>query len=443
MVDISQRPTTDPGLAAPVGRRPRHLAPRPGGPVPRIHTPPRHLAVSGQRREPPFRLGHHPAFDGLRGYGLVLVMGAHLAIHLWPSAGTWLFPPHAYVAMDVFFVLSGFLITSLLLGAFDRHGHVQLRDFLWRRAVRLLPALLLLLGALVAAAAVAYGTHTPGEWLADDLFLLGFVSNWWPLDHLPQEMSHTWSLAVEGQFYVAWSLVMAVVLACVRWRPRQVLFAVACLAVVTVAVTRAMRLADGYPAAVLYIETTARIDGPLIGAMAGIAYASGWLDRLSRRAGVWLAAVGLVGLFLVPFALDRDDNSFLFNGGFTVQSLLGAALVVGAVTLPQQGRLNRVLGLRPMVFAGTISYAVYLWHLPIFVVIHRDFGHWPVGLQIAAAVVGSFVVGWLSYRFVERPLMERVHNRRRRPAPAAAEAEAEAGPTPVEPSEPAAQPAIA
>jgi peptidoglycan/LPS O-acetylase OafA/YrhL len=380
------------------------------------------FVVLAARHVPPFRLGHRPVLDGIRGLAMLLVLVFHLGVLVWPAAREWLLQ-NGYVGVDLFFVLSGFLITSLLLGEHDHHGRVDVRSFLWRRVVRLVPALLVVLALALVAAVLGYGPHTPGELLLIDATTLAFVNNWFAPEHVTREMGQTWSVAVEGQFYLVWSLTVAAVTAglrvpvaartgaagpgpWVRRRPRELLVTVAVLGIALVALTRWLRYGAGENPFVLYLQTTARLDGPLVGTIAGVAYASGWLDRVPRRLAAVAAVVGLVGLGAAAVVVDPYDD-FLYKGGFPVVALLGALIVTGAVLLPA-GRLTAALSARPLVLAGTISYSVFLWHVPVFVVLARDVDGLPVGLQVAAGLGGTFLLGGLSYRFVERPLMHRV-----------------------------------
>jgi peptidoglycan/LPS O-acetylase OafA/YrhL len=368
--------------------------------------------VTERPGRPPFRLGHYPALDGIRGVGLLLVIGFHLSEALWPAARPWLRTQHAYIAMDAFFVLSGFLITGVLLAAIDRHGHADLGRFLWRRGVRILPALVLLLGALMAAALLGHGPYGARQLAEDGAYITALVANWWGGEHLPNGLGHTWSLAVEGQFYVAWAVAVAATVTLAKRWPRQVMAGVAVAGIVAVGVIRSLRYAEGYHAFLLYLETPSRIDGPLVGALAGVAYASGWLDGVSRRTAAWLAAGGLVGLLVMPIWLKDSDAAFRLSLAVPVTTLCAGAMVTGLVLLPNTSPLNRLFGLRLLVFLGAISYGVYLWHLPIFVAVQGDLGDQPLTLQIGAALVASFAAGWLSYRYVERPLMHRATRRR-------------------------------
>jgi peptidoglycan/LPS O-acetylase OafA/YrhL len=367
------------------------------------------FVVLAARHVPPFRLGHRPVLDGIRGLAMLLVLVFHLGVVVWPAAREWLLQ-NGYVGVDLFFVLSGFLITSLLLGEHDHHGRVDVRSFLWRRVVRLVPALLVVLALALVAAILGYGPHTPSELLVIDATTLAFVNNWFAPEHVTSEMGQTWSVAVEGQFYLVWSLTVAAIMAGVRRRPRELLVTVAVLGIALVAVTRWLRYGAGENPFVLYLQTTARLDGPLVGAVAGVAYASGWLDRVPRRLATAMTLVGLAGLGWAATVVD-PYHPFLYQGGFTLVALLGALIVVGAVLLPAAW-LTRLLSARPLVLAGTISYSVFLWHVPVFVAVERDADGLPLGLQIALALCATLVLGTLSHRYVERPLMRRVRGSR-------------------------------
>jgi peptidoglycan/LPS O-acetylase OafA/YrhL len=397
------------GRTAPTGGdAPAPRAPSPGTPT----GPAREAPPPATARRPPFRLGHRPALDGIRGLAMVLVLVFHLGVIVWPDARTWLVR-NGYVGVDLFFVLSGFLITSLLLGELDHRGRIDVRGFLWRRVVRLVPALLVVLAVGLVAALAGYGPRTAGELLAIDATTLTLITNWFFPEHFIPEMGQVWSIAVEGQFYLVWSLVVAAVVAGVRRRPREVLLGLATLGIVAVAVTRAVRFEAGDNQFLLYLQTPSRLDGPLVGAVAGVTYASGWLDRVRPRAATAMTVLGLAGIGTAALVLDPYVDA-LFVGGFTLVALLGAMVVTGAVLLPA-GRLTRVLSARPLVTAGTVSYSVFLWHVPLFVVIERDLDALPLGLQLALGLTGSLALGTLSHRYVERPLIHRA--RRHPPAP--------------------------
>jgi peptidoglycan/LPS O-acetylase OafA/YrhL len=356
----------------------------------------------------PSRLGHRPALDGIRGIAIVAVLLYHVGQTIWPGAGDWL-APGGFAGVDLFFVLSGFLITTLLLEEAQRRGRIDLLGFLRRRAVRLVPALAVALGVLFVAALFGYGQNTPREIMSRGLWALAFQQNGDIPDRLIAELGHTWSLAIEGQFYVLWSVIATLVVAVTRGgrQARGVLLAVAIGLVGAIAVSRAVRYGDGTginPYS-LYLATNARLDGAMIGSIAGIAYTSGWLDRLAQR---WAVAMTVAGLAVLGWCAEQIGpfERFLYRGGFTLYGLLGAAAVLGAACLTG-GRVLRTLSSRPLVHLGKISYSLFLWHIPVFVTLQRNAGHWPTLVRVGVGVTLAFVLAWLSFTLVERPVLRR------------------------------------
>lgn len=362
--------------------------------------------VAGTREH----LGYQPALDGVRAVSILGVVISHLSFTL-RSGGH---------GVDVFFVLSGFLITTLLLQEHASTGRVSLRAFWWRRAARLLPALLLMCPIVF----VAFVVTQPSEWRASALGVgtaLLYVSAWvralgisglgW--------MAHTWSLSVEEWFYAVWPLVVVVALR--RARPARWIGAAAAVAIV-------YRLGSehaGLSALYLYDAPDQRAVELLVGCAAGA-----WLlllgdrARVHRRLFLWAAAIG--GLVVVArvarvAAPDTSWGLVFSSGDSTIFALATAAVIVSLVAVPDSG-LARTLALRPLVWIGRRSYSLYLWHFPIYGLILLGHGHlsgWKVwGARIL--VVGlSFAAAALSYRFVERPAIRWVREREaaRRRAP--------------------------
>jgi peptidoglycan/LPS O-acetylase OafA/YrhL len=366
--------------------------------------------ASGQPRAPrgSSRLGHRPALDGVRGIAIAAVLLYHVGQTIWPGAADWL-APGGFAGVDLFFVLSGFLITTLLLEEAERRGRIDLVGFLRRRAVRLVPALAVALGVLFVAALFGYGQNTPREIMSRGLWTLAFLQNGDVPNRLIAELGHTWSLAIEGQFYVLWSVVATLVVALTGGgrRARGILLVVAIGLVVAIAVSRAVRFGDGagINPYTFYLATNSRLDGAMIGSIAGLAFTSGWLDRLAQR---WAAAMTVAGLVVLGWCVEQIGpfERFLYRGGFTLYGLLGAAAVLGAVRLTG-GRLLRTLSSRPLVHLGKISYSLFLWHIPVFVTLQRNTAGWPTGVRVVVGLTLAFVLAWLSFTLVERPLMRR------------------------------------
>ncbi len=349
------------------------------------------------------RLSFTPELNGIRGLALLIVLVHHLGVLMWPDKPSWFFPG-GQTGLDLFFALSGFLITVILLGEHGRTGGVRIANFLWRRLLRLGPALIALMAALTVAA-VATDRYTPRQMLSSSAWVLTFATNI-GVDKVIVEVGHTWSLSVEAHFYLVWGVVVAGVAAVVR-RPYAVLAAVAAVGIVVVGVARAAAFVDdgGVTAFDLYVATIYRIDAPLVGALAGVAWVAGWLNRVPPKAAAWVAGLALAGLALATVK-TTPLSPVLYQGLFTAVAACGAALVVAA-QLSGPGWARRALALRPLVLTGTISYSLYLWHLPVMMYVNRNATAWPLALRMAMALVVTWVLSALSYRFVERPFLRK------------------------------------
>jgi peptidoglycan/LPS O-acetylase OafA/YrhL len=357
-------------------------------------------AASDRRR---LRLGYVPELDGIRGVAVLMVVMYHLGIVMWPQRPGWFFPG-GQAGVDVFFALSGFLITALLLGEHGRTGRIAVGDFLRRRLLRLLPAL----GGLMAGLGLAnlVTDRYPADRIAESAaWVLTFRTNL-GVEHVVAEAGHTWSMSVEVHFYLAWCLVVAVVTAVAR-RPYRALAGVAAAGVVAAAAFRWYAYADdgGASAFIMYLQTVHRIDAPLLGALAGVAWVAGWLDRVPPRMARWAAGLALVALALVT-TRTHALSPIMFKGLFTGIAVSGAVLVVAA-QLGGPGGVRSMLTFRPLVVVGTISYSVYLWHLPVMMFVSRNATAWPVAQQMSVAVAASLGLGALSYYGIERPIQRR------------------------------------
>lgn len=374
--------------------------------------------VAGEPAPPGFRLGHRVELDGLRGIAVVLVVVYHLDT-MWHDLGRALLPG-GYLGVDLFLVLSGFLITSLLIGEHDATGAIARRAFFGRRALRLVPALGVLLAAMLALAVVdrpllgrsIYDTveiATAGAWV------LTFTANWAIVfDHGLGPAGHLWTIALEGQFYVLWGLVLAALLG----RRPGLVPAVALAGVAAVAAWRfhhiTSRPGDLFSP---YVSTLTRLDAPLFGAVAGAWVARGRVEWIRGRLAAACVVTGLGGVIAAAI-LSVPFDGWLFRGGFTLVAAMAALAVVGAV----QGRDRtpaRWLRARPLVVAGRWSYSLYLWHVPVFILVGEEATALGEPLSCAFGVGVSVALAWASYTYVERPVMVRAVARaaQRRPRP--------------------------
>lgn len=307
-------------------------------------------SLSETRKRPTARtLGRRPALDGLRGLAVLLVIALHVGLL---AAG--------FIGVDIFFALSGFLITALLYEEQARSGEISLRRFYARRVQRLLPALLAL--ATAFALVVAVLDPFPGTWPLGRLLAgtLLFLNNWVTAvapghGQVLGPLSPTWTLAEEVQFYLVWPALLWALLR-VRARPRTVLLLVAiAIGVLVCAGTAARYTIANYNAYTSPLDRGAEL---LLGAAAAIA----WRERLMPRilespiAG-WMAAAGLT-LLLVVGAPPVWSS-------YVPAAALAALLIVNMLG-GSDCLLERALRWRPLRYIGRISYGIYLYHLPIY-----------------------------------------------------------------------------
>jgi len=348
---------------------------------------------------PAARRGLRPEVQALR----ALAVGLVVIYHLNPS-----FLPGGFVGVDVFFVISGFLITGHLLREASRTGGVRLRDFWAARARRILPAALLVtLVVVVTSLAVLPSTRwhdVSVQAIASTLYAQNWVLAQQSVDYLAQDaaatpLQHFWSLAVEEQFYVLWPLlvVASVALAGRRQLPLRAVVGVAMGAVVVASlVTSVLWTASGSSAA--YFVTPTRVwelaAGGVLAALLG--------DRAPRGrvAGGVLAWAGLAAIIASAVALDGEA----FPGALALAPVLGAVAVIAAGRTEGGWTPTPLVDLRPVQFLGDISYSLYLWHWPLIVLVPVALGAPPGHLLALGLAAGSVLLAVASYRFVEQPL---------------------------------------
>jgi peptidoglycan/LPS O-acetylase OafA/YrhL len=303
--------------------------------------------------------------------------------------------PGGFAGVDVFFVLSGFLITSLLLQERDRRGGIGFKKFYIRRALRLLPALAALLAVHVIYA-IQQGRSLSGEFEA--VASIGFyASNITQSFHLymPVELSHTWSLSVEEQFYLLWPAALAYLLYRRAKSGGDLHRTVPVLLVVALVVTNVARVivwhTEGYPAA--YMLPYCHADGLVVGAMLAFAYQRGRAPRRGASTAGWIGLIFLLA-FTVLWVQGKDASS-IYYGGYTVLAVASAAVINAVLVAP--GRLSKALSWRPLVAVGRVSYGLYLWHVMLLNILLQHtlgLGVWPraaLGLALsAAATIGSW-----------------------------------------------------
>ncbi|RZS91290.1 peptidoglycan/LPS O-acetylase OafA/YrhL [Motilibacter rhizosphaerae] len=363
----------------------------------------------------PNRLGYRPGLDGVRGLAILLVMVHHAGI-------TALLGGH--VGVTVFFTLSGFLITTLLLEERQLTGRIDLAAFYLRRAARLLPALVVVLAVATVSTLVVLGRDgwSAIGWGAGSALL--YCSN--IIGILEPDVAHVqifgwaWSLSMEEQFYVVWpSLIVAAFL--LRRRPLVVLSAVAAvLTVLSVAEKLSMGTPQGWNGH-LYLGPDTRGDALLVGCLLGLALHA----RAGRRAGsgtgrlrpLVAGVAGVVGLVLLAGVVHEGlvGDARTYHYGLPATALATVGLVLAVLDAPRSP-VARLLALRPLVRAGQVSYGLYLWNFPLLWFWEHHRGAPITHREAVVWFVATYVVAELSYRLVEQPVIERnrAHLRARR-----------------------------
>jgi len=357
---------------------------------------------------PKGEMGYLPGLDGVRALAVLGVLFYHADI-VWMKGG--------FLGVDVFFVLSGFLITSLILEEFDRSGRINFAKFYLGRARRLLPALLLML-AVVAVAAALFYRDVASQVRADTIASLFYVNNWWYIFSSqsyfefigrPPMLKHLWSLSVEEQFYLIWPAVAYVVVR--RWARRGLRILALLVALASTAWMTALALMNGFPDLAdpsrAYFGTDSHCMGLLLGAALATAWRPGRMRKnIAPGARSIITGAGIVALLgiLYFFFFVGEYTPWLYRGGgFLVLSVL-VALLIAMCTHPASP-LGPWLGSQPWRYIGQRSYGLYLWHWPIFMITrpHLDVpldGPALFGLRLAL----TFGVAELSFRFFEMPI---------------------------------------
>ena len=388
------------------------------------------------------RRGHIRGLDGIRALSVLAIIAFHTGLSSVPGG---------FYGVDSFFVLSGFLITTLLVEEWGATGTIVLRRFWAGRARRLLPALFVLVAVIGVAMTVAPRVLATPHIVGDALSTVFYISNWYSihsgvtyfsLSAQPSPLLHTWSLAIEEQFYLVWPLVVLGVLRLgtarrprhvrgrtdemlggghpvlipaapapaphepewTRRRRLHVLFGVACLGSLASALLMALLAPNGYTTRAYY-GTDTRAQALLVGAAVAIGLTL-WRDG-SRR--VWftrlasvVALAGVAGTAAL-WATMSETSTFAFRGGFLLASLAAGAVVLGCAVAPR-APVVRLLELPPLPQWGRISYGVYLWYWPVLLVMTGQRLHWGVYPLFLARVGITVAIAAVSHDLVEMPV---------------------------------------
>ena len=348
-------------------------------------------------------LPYAAGLDGLRAFAV-------LAVILYHGGATWL--RGGFLGVEIFFVISGYLITSLLLGERERSGRINLKAFWLRRARRLLPAVFALL-LVTLAYAVLFLPDQVASLRKDVVAAAFYVSNWYLIVDQksyfeavgrPSLLLHLWSLAVEEQFYLFWPIFLSVAL---RWFRRPAVLGLTLGIAAASAVLMALLFVPDVDPSRIYYGTDTRASGLLTGAALAFLWRP-WLNArpVGRKAALGLDALGIAALVaLGGFCLGLGEyDPFLYRGGFVLLSL-ATALAIGVAVHPG-ARIGRAfLGRQPLRWIGLRSYSIYLWHWPIFTVTRPQLDVPIDGLPLLAVRLAlTALLAELSYRLVETPI---------------------------------------
>jgi peptidoglycan/LPS O-acetylase OafA/YrhL len=338
-------------------------------------------------------LGKIDALDGFRGCAVLLIVVHHL-----PVAVPWLFhrvTKGGGFGVDAFFVLSGFLITAILLRDQARGGRVRFGAFYRRRAMRLLPALVLFLAVYMCYEWVTSmpGAHEPSTALS----ILFYYSNTW-LHRVPTSpgLGNMWSLAVEEQFYLVWPLCLSLFFGLRRRLAPTVVILVGTIGVV--AIRRAIMWNHGVSWLWLYTRLFTRADALLVGCLLALLWVHGKLPKRGVQLAGWLA----LSYFLYLVRHGAGDP-FMYRGGYTLLALAVGTMLLAI--LQTDWLVNRVLRAAPLRAVGRVSYGLYIWHLAVFNAVLRYGRNWPPITQATVALSVAALVTYGSWVLVERPFL--------------------------------------
>ncbi|MDD4334064.1 MAG: acyltransferase family protein [Desulfotomaculaceae bacterium] len=344
-----------------------------------------------------------PGLDGLRALAVIAVIAYHQDMP-WAPGGL--------LGVCLFFVLSGYLITDILVAQWKPSAGLNLKEFWLSRARRLLPALFVMLTGVIIWISLFDPTRLSSLW-DDVLAALFYANNWWQIFHnvsyfdsfgLPSPLGHLWSLAVEEQFYLVWPLLLGLGLRYITQRGRLAGL-IAALAMASAA-AMAIVYTPGLDPSRVYYGTDTRAFSLLIGAVLALIWPSRKMsDNLSPGGRMGLDAAGGAALLVVLWMIWQSNqyHSSLYYGGLLLFSV--AAAVVVAVLAHPASRLGRIFGVQPLRFLGVCSYGIYLWHYPVIVLTSPAVNTGGPDIQLALGQTAlSVSLAVFSWFFIEAPI---------------------------------------
>ena len=353
---------------------------------------------------------HRPALDGVRALAIALVMIFHATDSL---------PMGGFLGVDVFFVLSGYLIAGLLVAEHGKWGSISLLSFYVRRGRRLLPALVLTVVGITVICPFVLDQYARATMRSDGIATVFYYANWHFISEGqsyfqqygdPSPYRHMWSLAIEEQFYFVLPALMIALIALTRGNRRRITQILLTLSALSAA-WMAWLYQPGSDPSRIYYGTDCRAQSLLLGSALAV-YLSYAPRRRLTRDFTRLTMIGSAGLVVIAvfFLFVSYQNAFTWRGGFFLFSLATLA-VIAVVELDQEGPIAAFFGYRPFVWTGRISYGLYLWHWPIFVMLTaKRVGFGGPGLFVLRLLL-TFAVATTSFYLVENPI--RTHGLRK------------------------------
>ena len=347
--------------------------------------------------------GYMPGLDGLRALAVFAVIAYHLKL-------TW--APGGLLGVSLFFVLSGYLITNILLKQWERSGFIDLKDFWLRRARRLLPALFVMLAGVMLWV-ILWAPERLAALKPEALAAVFYTSNWYLIFHQvsyfesfgpPSPLVHLWSLAVEEQFYLFWPLLLGWGLGCFRQRKWLIGGTVA----VTLASAAAMAMIymPGHDPSRVYYGTDTRVFALLVGALLAMVWPRGKMTGdLSGKKKLALDGAGSLGLLVVLLMIGKTSQyqTSLYQGGLLLFSVAAACLV--AVMSHPASYLGRLFGWGPLRWLGGCSYGIYLWHYPVIILTNPVVNTEGLNLSLTLGQIAlSIILAALSRYLIEDPI---------------------------------------
>ncbi|WP_019166001.1 acyltransferase family protein [Staphylococcus delphini] len=361
-----------------------------------------------QRDRKPISPRYMPGLDGIRAVAVIAIIIYHLNPQ-WLSGG--------FLGVDTFFVISGYLITSLLLTEYHNTGKIELTSFWLRRVKRLIPAVLFLVMGVLVLTLIFMPTEIQ-KVRADSIAAIFYVSNWWYIiqnvDYFEQfavqPLKHLWSLAIEEQFYLVFPIVLLSLLSFIRrLKSIRILFLI--LLVISM-ITMMVLYVPNENVARVYFGTDTRIQTLLMGVLLALVWPPFQLKaKVNRKMRMMIDTAGVVGLAIlfICFKFVSETNSILYYGGFFLISAV--TLLVIASSVHPSGYFAKFLGNKVFTFIGSRSYSLYLWHYPVIVLIHHQFvqGQIPP-LVYVVEILLMVLMAEFSYKFIEQPFRKEGFN---------------------------------